>query len=172
MTMQVNWVVRHGQVAKANAHLIVFAYDQWVNAREDAAVPAPDVEVQHGHYFRCVRAGVYVIGIEQKHKVPVHFINQRVLVLGMGDPKTHHAHRHLRHLIGVRVVHEGARAASYKLVNKGFTHRNGGLVQTRYAVHAVRQALAVPMNAGVFGQLIRDKNAYPVALHDFNRRAR
>ena len=90
----------------------------------------------------------------------------------MGDPKTHHAHRHLRHLVGVRVVHKGAGAAGFKFVHKGFTHGNGGLVQTRYAVHAVGQALAVPMNTGVLGQLIRDKNAYPVAFHHFNRGAR
>ena len=44
--------------------------------------------------------------------VAVHLVNQRVLGTfvqpGVRHPKTHHAHRHLRHLIRVRVVHEGA----------------------------------------------------------------
>ena len=68
-------MVRHGQVAKADAHLVVFAYDQGVNSGEDPAVPAPNVEVQHGHDFGCVRAGVNVVGTEQKHEVPVHFVD-------------------------------------------------------------------------------------------------
>ena len=34
-----------------------------------------------------------------------------VRVLGVHDEHAHHAHRHLHHLVGVRVVHEGAAAS-------------------------------------------------------------
>ena len=37
----------------------------------------------------------------------------------MDDPKAHHAHCHLRHLVGVGVIHEGARAAQLELVDEG-----------------------------------------------------
>jgi hypothetical protein len=90
-----------------------------VDAGEDAAVPAPQVEVQHRHDLGRVAARVDVVGVEQKAEVPVHLIDQRVLGFGMRDPEAHHAHGHLRHLIRVRVIHEGAGTACDKLIDKG-----------------------------------------------------
>ena len=67
----------------------------------------------------------------------------------MRDPKAHHAHGHLRHLVGMRVIHEGARATSDEFVDEGFAHRNLLLIEAPHAIHAIGQALAVPMNGGV-----------------------
>ena len=89
----------------------------------------------------------------------------------MGDPQTHHAHGHLRHLIGVWVVHEGSRPARHKLVHKGLSHRDLFLVQTANTVHAIGQALAVPMHSGVLRQFVRHKNPHLVTLDHLNGRA-
>ena len=42
------------------------------------------------------------------------------------------------------------------------------LGQARHAIHAVGQALAVPVHAGVLGQAVSHKNAHPVALDNLN----
>ena len=174
MAVQMNRMVRHGQVAKADAHLVVVTHVQRVDARKDAAVPRPQIEVQHGHDFGRHAAGLYVVGVEQKNEVAVHAVNQWMLAvfveLGVRDPKAHHAHGHLRHFVGVRVVHEGAGTARLKFVDKSFAHRNRRLVQARHAVHAIGQALAVPMHAGMFRQFVGDKYAYLVTLHHLDGR--
>ena len=90
----------------------------------------------------------------------------------MCDPHAHHAHGHLHHFVGVRVVHEGARAARLELVHKGLAHGDRGLVQATHAVHAVGQALAVPVDGGVLGQLVGDEDAHAVALDHLDGRAR
>jgi hypothetical protein len=106
--VQVDRVVGHRQVADADAHLVHVPHHQRVDAREDAAVPAPQVEVQHRHDLRRVAAGIDVVGVEQEAEVAVDLVDQRVLCLRVRDPEAHHPHRHLHHLVGVRVVHEGA----------------------------------------------------------------
>ncbi len=64
----------------------------------------------------------------------------------MRDPEAHHSHRHLHHLVGVRVIHEGAGAARDELVDEGLARRDRFLIQANHAVHAVGQALTVPVN--------------------------
>ena len=175
MAVQMNRMVRHREVAEANAHLVVVPHVQRVDTRKDAAVPGPQIEVQHGHDLGRHAAGFDVVGVEQKNEVAVHAVNQWMLAvfieLGVRDPKAHHAHGHLRHFVGMWVVHEGTGAARLEFVDKSFAHRNRRLVQARHAVHAVGQALAVPMHGGVFRQLVGDKNAHLVALHHLDGRA-
>ena len=60
--------------------------------------------------------------------VALHVGNQRVFALWVGDPQAHHAHGHLHHFVRMRVVHEGARAARFKLIDEGFAGRNVRLV--------------------------------------------
>jgi hypothetical protein len=156
VAVQVDRVVGHRQVAHADAHLVQ-AHHQRVDAGEDAAVPAPQVEVEHGHDLRRVAAGIDVVGVEQEAEVAVDLVDQRVLALGVRDPEAHHAHRHLHHLVGMRVVHEGAGAARHELVDEGLARRDAGLVQAGHAVHAVGQALAVPVDAGELASLLVTK---------------
>jgi hypothetical protein len=109
VAVQVHRVVGHGQVADADAHLVALAHVQRVDARKDAAVPGPQIEVQHGVDLGRVAARIDVVGVEQEAEVALHLVDQAdVRSLGMRDPEAHHAHGHLRHLVGVRVVHEGA----------------------------------------------------------------
>jgi hypothetical protein len=176
VAVQVDRVIRHRQVADADAHLVVLPHARRVDARKDAAVPAPEVEVEHRHDLRREAAGVVVVGVEQEAEVAVDLVDQRVLASVINarvrDPEAHHAHRHLHHLVGVRVVHEGTGPARHELVDMGLARRDARLVQARHAVHAVGQALAVPVDAGALAELAGHKQTYPVAFHDLDRRPR
>ena len=82
----------------------------------------------------------------------------------MHDEKAHHAHRHLHHLVGVRVVHEGAALLQHELVDEGLARLDMRLRQAADAIHAVRQQHAVPVDGGVLGQLVGDEDADLVAF--------
>ena len=90
----------------------------------------------------------------------------------MHDEQAHHAHRHLHHLVGMRVVHEGPAVLQLEFVDEGLARRDVRLVQSADAVHAVRHDHAVPMNGGVLGQSIGDEDANLVALDRFEGRTR
>ncbi len=94
-----------------------------------------------------------------------------MLPLRMRHPQAHHAHRHLCHLVGMRVVHERPRPARDEFVDERLAHTDRRLGQSGHAVHAVGQALAVPVDAGVLRQAVGDEQAHPVALHHFDRRS-
>ena len=168
--MDVDRVVGHGQVAHTHPHPIVQARHQRADARKHPAVPTPDVLVQHGVHIGRFSPRCDVERTQQKGVVAVHLGNHRVLSLGVGDPQPHHAHGHLRHLVGVRVVHEGTWPACYKLIHKGLAHRDLFLVQATHAVHAIGQALAVPVDGGVLWQLVGHKDAHLVALDHLDGR--
>ena len=172
VAVQVDGVVGHGQVADAHPHPVVQADVQCIDPREDPAVPAPQVEIEHGHDPRGVAARLDVIGVEQEDKIPVHRGDQRVVLPRVGHPGAHHAHGHLGHLVGVGVVHEGAGPARREFVDKGLARPDRRLGEAGDAVHAVGQPLPVPVDAGVLGQPVGDKDAHPVTLHHLDGRAR
>ena len=86
------------------------------------------------------------------------------------DDEAHHAHRHLHHLVGVRVIHEVAGLRHRELVDERFPDRDVGLRETAHAIHAVRQQHAVPVDRRVLGQFVGDEDAQLVAFHAFDRR--
>ncbi|MNT13146.1 hypothetical protein D3C72_1481050 [compost metagenome] len=71
----------------------------------------------------------------------------------------------------MRVVHEGAGAARLEFIDKGLARRDVGLVESAHAIHAIGQALAMPVDGGALGQAIGDEDAYPVALDHLNGRS-
>ena len=71
----------------------------------------------------------------------------------------------------MRVVHERAGAACHEFINEGLARTYRRLGQTGYPVHAVGQALAVPVDTRVFGQLVGHENAHAIALDHFDRRS-
>ena len=71
----------------------------------------------------------------------------------------------------MRVVHESARTTRDELVDKGLASWDGRLCKAGHPIHAVGQALTVPMHAGVFRQLVGDEDAHAVALHHLYRGA-
>lgn len=74
--------------------------------------------------------------------------------------------------LSMRVVHEGARTAGREFVGEGLARRDARLGQAGDAVHAVGQALAVPVDGGVLGQAVGDEDAHPIAFHDLDGGAR
>ena len=157
------------QVPDPDAHAIADRQTKRVDAGKHAAVAGPEVEVEHRVDPRRRAAGVHVVGVQQEHEVAVDATQVRIA--RMGDAESHHAHRHLDHLVGVRVVHERARAQRHELVDVGLAGLDLRLGQTADAVHAVREPLAVPVDGGVFGQAIGDEDADLVALHHLDRGA-
>ena len=130
----------------------------------------PHVEVSHLGDLRHVSAGIDIVGAEQEDEVPIDAHEGRVL--RMHDEETHHSHRHLHHLVGVRVVHERAALAQFELVDERLARLDVRLRQSTNAVHAIGQQHAVPMNGGVLGQLVGDEDAHLVAFDRLDRRPR
>ncbi len=87
------------------------------------------------------------------------------------DEKAHHAHGHLHHLVGVRVVHEGAALGERELVDEGLARSDMRLGEPADTVHAVRQQHAVPVNRGVLGQAVGHEDANLVAFDRLDGRA-
>ena len=172
MPVQVDRVVGHGQVAHPQPHPVAQAHVERVDTRKGPAVPGPEVELEHGVDLGGAGTRLDVVGIEQKAEVAVYLADQRVGCFRVGDPEAHHAHGHLRHFVRMGVVHEGARTARHKLIDKGLADRDLRLCHAAHAVHAVGQALAVPVDGGVLGQLVGDKHPHPVALDHLDRRPR
>src|SRR5690606_29147698 len=106
VTGDVDGVVGHGQVADAHPHAGALPDVERVDTGKGAAVPGPQVEVEHGVDLGHVAARLDVVGVEQEAEVAVNARDVRVRLARVRDPETHHAHRHLHHLVGVRVVHE------------------------------------------------------------------
>ena len=90
----------------------------------------------------------------------------------MDDEHPHHAHRHLDHLVGMRVVHEGAGFHEVELVDEGLADRDMRLRQSADAVHAGRQDHTVPVDGRMFRQLVGDEDADAVAFDRLDCRAR
>ena len=90
----------------------------------------------------------------------------------MDDEQSHHADRHLHHLVGVRVVHVGAVLLQRERVLVGFAWLDVRLGQATDAVHAGRQVDAMPVDRGVLGQPVGHVDAHAIAFEDLDRRAR
>ena len=90
----------------------------------------------------------------------------------MHDDRAHHAHRHLHHLVRVRVVHESPAFPDREFVDEGLARLDVRLRQSADAIHAVRHQHAVPMDGCVLGQLVGDEDADLVALDAFDGRPR
>ena len=137
------------QLGKLRAPTLAAAHGEVVDPREHAAVPGPEVEVAHGGHFRRIAPRIDVIGVDEEHEVAIH--RHEFRVLRMHDEKAHHAHRHLHHLVGVRVVHEGARLLHLELVDEGLAHGDLRLREAADPVHAVGQQNSVPVDRRVLG---------------------
>src|SRR2546430_8182064 len=62
--------------------------------------------------------------------------------------------------------------AESELILEGLARLDGFLIQARYAIHAVGQKDAVPMNTGWLWQSVGDVNANAITFYDLNGRAR
>ena len=160
-------MVGHREVAHTDAHPFAGARDQRIDAREDPAVPGPQVEVEHRRDPRRVTARLDVVGGQQKGVVAIDPVAPTIL--RMHDEQTHHPHRHLDLLVGMRVVHEGTAVAGRELVDEGLAGRDLRLRQATHAIHARGQQDAVPVDGGVLGQSVGHEDAHPLALDGLER---
>ena len=169
IAMHVDRMVRHGQVAHAHADAVALVDNQRVDIRKDPAVPCPEVEIGHRHDARHIGAGVDVEGVQHDQEIAVHGPEGRVL--GMHDEHAHHAHRHLHHLVGMGVIHEGAGFDQVELVDIGLARRDRRMAEAADAVHAGRQDQPVPVDRCVFGQPVGHEDADAVSLDRLDRGA-
>src|SRR5882762_1823603 len=165
-TVHMDGVVRHCEIADADANTVARARYQRVDAGKDAAVPRPQVEVRH---FACAwrgRTGLDVVTRHDEHEVAVYL--ELADVLGMNDEEPHHSHRHLHHFIGVRVVHVGTRPWQHELVDESLAGLDVWLRKSAHTVHAVGKQHAVPVHGRVLRQLVGHEDAHAVAFHRFD----
>jgi hypothetical protein len=110
-------------------------------------------------------------GVGAHHEDEVAIDAPEVLVARMHDEHAHHAHAHLHHFVGVRVVHEGAACLELELVDEGLAGLDMRLGEAADAVHAARNQHAMPMHARVLRKLVGDEDADLVAFDAFDGRA-
>src|SRR6056300_1436080 len=137
MSVKLYWMVCHCQVTDANSDTFVQSSHQGVKARKNTTVPSPEIELEHRVYLRHGSSWFNVVGTKEKTIISIHFFNPRMWLSRMSYPKSHHSHCHLRHFIGMRVVHEGARSLGFKLVQKSFSWWDTFLVQTNHTIHSI-----------------------------------
>ena len=102
VAVQMDRMIGHAEIAATDAHAVALAADDGIDAGEDAAVPGPEVEVQHRVDTRRAAARLDIVGIEQEDEIAIDAILLRIF--RMRDPETHHAHCHLRDFIGKLTV--------------------------------------------------------------------
>nr|ABZ07606.1 hypothetical protein ALOHA_HF4000ANIW137K11ctg4g7 [uncultured marine microorganism HF4000_ANIW137K11] len=170
VAVQVDGMVGHAEVADADTHPLVQPSHHGGDTWKHAAVESPEIVLQHGRHLGRVTAGVDIIGVDEEDIVPVHA--HEIGVFRVRDPEPHHAHGHLHHFVGVRMVHKGAGTLGLELIDKGLAGRDRRLREAAHAVHAVGQALPVPVDAGCLRQAIGDVDAHTIPLHHLDRRPR
>src|SRR3990167_2456267 len=61
--VHVDRMIGHGEIAHTHAHTISFPHDKGIDPRKGAAIPGPQIEVEHGHDLGHVAAGIDVVGV-------------------------------------------------------------------------------------------------------------
>src|SRR5215467_5933766 len=115
----VNRMIGHREIADTHVHPIAPAHYKRIYAREHTAIPSPQIEIQHRHDLWQRTTGVDFVTLHQEHKVAVDA--PLVGITRVYDDGAHHAHRHLHHFVGMRVIHEGAASPNNELVNEGLS---------------------------------------------------
>ncbi|GCC47755.1 hypothetical protein chiPu_0032058, partial [Chiloscyllium punctatum] len=111
---------------------------------------------------RQIGAGIDEIRAHDEDEVAVD--RPEGLVPGVDNEHAHHAHRHLHHLVRVRVVHERPARLDLEFVDEGLAGFDVRLVEAAHPVHAVRYDHAVPVHGGMLGQLVGDEDPDLVAF--------
>src|SRR5205823_1773052 len=144
MTMKMDRMTIHAQISEANSNTLVQLHDERISAWPDATVKCEEVEI--GHDVRIRRRGARFDEpfLQEYAKVPID--PGLVSILRMNDKKSLHAHRHLNHFVGMRMVHLHAMLLERELISIGFSGRNVLLRQAANAIHSIRQNEPMPMN--------------------------
>ena len=165
-----NRMTIHAEVGKTETNAITYLRHHRIRPRPDTAIEGKDIKVSHD--IRVGREGARRDRPFLKEDQKMAIDRFRISLLWMNDEEPLHAHRHLSHLVGVRIVHLRPMLNERKFVSIGLTRRNVLLRDATDAVHSVRQDEAVPVHCSWLRELVRDQDANAIALHGFNRRAR
>ena len=171
VAVNVDRVVGHRQVADADAHAIALAHGEVIDAREHAAVPRPEVEVEHCRRpSACSAPGSMSKALMRNTKS-----RSTRMKSGFFGCTT------MKPIMPIAICTISSACGWYmkvpdllhlELVDEGLADRDVRLVEPADAVHAVRQQHAVPVDRGVLGQLVGDEDAQLVAFDALDRRAR
>ena len=101
---------------------------------------------------------------EEDGKVPIDLVVGGGLA-GVDHDHAHHPHRHLGHLVVVRVVHQRAMLVERPLVAEGLTGLDRRLAQPTDTIHAMGNEDPVPVHSGRSGELVGDVDPHPISLH-------
>src|SRR5262245_29664861 len=164
--VHVDWMVCHGEIGDPNAHSITLAYRHVIDAGEHPGVESPQIEVEHLCDLGHVTAGVDTEGTEHEDEVAIDA--HKVWIARMNDDHAHHPHRHLHHLVGMRVVHERSALLQLELVDEGLAGSDVRLGHATDAIDDGRHEHAVPVHGRVLWELVGDKDADFIALHSFD----
>src|SRR5579875_3601609 len=169
VAVKMDGMIGHGEIAHTHAHSITEPYGKRIDTGKHAAVPRPHIEVGHLVDFRKIAARINPICAHDENEVTIDRTESSIT--RVHDEHSHHAHRHLHHLVGMWVVHEGTTFRELEFIDKGFAGGDMRLGKPSDPVHAVGQYHAMPVHGGVFRQFVCDKDADLVAFDDFNCRA-
>src|SRR5262245_5157085 len=164
--VHVDRMVCHGEIGDPYAHTISLAYRHVIYAGEHPRVECPQIEIEHLCDLGHVTAGVDTEGTEHEDEVAIDA--HEVWVARMNDDHAHHPHRHLHHLVGMRMVHEGSAILQLELVDEGLAGSDVRLSQATNTIHAGRHQHAVPVHRRVLWEMVGDKDADFVALHSLD----
>src|SRR5262249_43576274 len=167
--VHVNWMVCHGEIGDPNAHTISLAYRHVIDAGEHPRVESPQIEVEHLCDLGHVTAGVDTEGTEHEDEGAIDA--HKVGIARMDYDHAQHPHRHLHHLVGMRVIHEGSALLQLELVDEGLAGSDVRLGQATDAIHAGWHQHAVPVHRCVLWKVVGDKDADLIALHSLDGRA-
>ena len=169
VTMQMDRMTGHGEIAHAHAHAVALAHDQRVDPGEGAAVEGPETEIEHRVDPGRRAARIDVECVDEKDEVAVD--PMLIRIPRVDHDEAVHAHRHLHHLVGVRVVHERPAMLHHEFVRVRLAGLDVRLREPADAVHAIGQPYPAPVNRRVLGQLVGDEDAHSVALDALDGRA-
>ncbi len=136
ITVHMDRVIGHRQVTKTNTDLFTFATHEMVQPWKNPTIPAPDIKIEHRIDFGYIRTRRNIKCIDQKNKVAIN--THEIWVFWMNHKKAHHAHGHLHHFIGMRVVHERAALLELELIDERLAGFDMRLCQSTDAIHAAR----------------------------------
>ncbi len=71
VTVQMDGMIGHAEIADPHAHAIAQSHGQWIDSGKHAAVPGPHVEIGHFRDLRHIGAWIEIVGTHDKDEVAI-----------------------------------------------------------------------------------------------------
>src|SRR5690349_429075 len=168
MAVEMDWMTIHAEVGETYSYPLTQFDDQRVSSRPDPAIESEDVEISHHIGIRGEGPRANRPFLKKDEEMPIDRLG--ISIPRMDDEKTLHAHRHLDHLIRMRVIHLRPVLVQSELIGISFTRGNVFLSHTADSIHSVRRKDTMPVHGSWFGQFVSHQNANAIAFHCLNCR--